>query len=80
MLESRITPRAIASAINSNRKQRDKKGIVISKDIINLAGELKRQKHVQQQLIKAEEIDIVEHHHMLDAEPIITFEIQTSEM
>lgn len=80
MLESRITPRAIATAINSNRKQRDKKGIVISKDIINLAGELKRQKHAEQLMIKAEEIDIVEHYHMLDDEPMMTFEVQTSEL
>jgi hypothetical protein len=44
MLLANIAPRVIATAINTNRNAIDKKGVVLPKDIMNLAGQLNLQK------------------------------------
>ena len=44
MLIAKIAPRVIATAINTNRTAIDKKGVVLPKDVMNLAGQLNLQK------------------------------------
>jgi hypothetical protein len=51
MLEAKVTPRVIATAINTNRKQTDRKGVVLPKDISNL---IPRRSKEQRTHIKSE--------------------------
>ena len=67
MLEAEVKPRVIANAINSNRKQTERKGVVLPKDISNLTP-----RRSKKQVVIKSEIE-------LEQEQTLKMEIHSSE-